>query len=295
MPLPSRPTGRPLAVAAVALATALSAAGCGAGPAGTAGPAPGTGAKAAEKSGARAPETAEEKAPAAQRTPAPAGGTEAEWVDRFLASVEGTRKAHSVTVDAAMRGGGGGRKATVRMSSNRDKECRTTSSFGGPGTVEVLRTRDGSVYLRLNEARLRELGEADPERLASHIRTFAGRWMAGDPASAEIQQGLRLCDFRELVLASVPTRDQTGGIAAKAARTTVNGRAALRITTAKDGIGISVDFAAEGRPVLLRMEQKGGDGPFVMVFSGYGEPVRAAKPPAESIVTREAARRALGR
>jgi hypothetical protein len=204
-----------------------------------------------------------------------AGQSGPEIVNR---AVTATKAATSLTLDVNINTADGPMKAY--MATDTNGRCTGTLSVGPAGTAELIRTGD-TVYMRFDEAFLREQGKGEPaEETEAVLKLLKGRWMQTDASAPEAEDSLELCDLDSL-LAEIEANDTE---ARRGGESTVDGKKALILTESDSEATYTIYVATEGEPYLLKVEQKGGEEPGTMTFSDYNKPVRAKKPAAKSIV-----------
>ncbi|MQS37212.1 hypothetical protein [Streptomyces katsurahamanus] len=262
-----RPSAR--RAAAVALTVALGAAGCGQGSEPSKDGKGGGGGGASASAGA-------EKGPEARAV-----------AHRLVDGFRSVKAAPSLTIEVS--GLNEGDAFTGRIRADDRNECVGTVHIAGEGTLKAIRTRDNRVYLQMGEDFLKTQMAGEPAaELKAQMELFQDRWIAGNTDTKMFRDVFNGCDFAK----GLPemTHDEVGGTefgAPDIETVVLNGRKALRITKKEDGATLRLHVTAEGKAYLLRMEQKGGDEPYSMTFSDFGEPVRAEKPPAGDIIPRE--------
>ncbi|MCX4823641.1 hypothetical protein OG883_27955 [Streptomyces sp. NBC_01142] len=197
-------------------------------------------------------------------------------------AVKATKTARSVTLDIDTRTDEGPMKAF--MATNTKGQCAGTLSIGATGTAELIKT-DGTAYMRFDEAFLREESKGEPAaEAAAVLKMLKGRWLETGVTEADARESLELCDLSSL-LADFETNDTE---ARRGGETTVNGKKALMLTESEGDEKYTVYVATEGKPYLLKIEQKGGEEPGTMTFAEYNKPVPAKKPAAKDIVDLDA-------
>ncbi|MER7049491.1 hypothetical protein [Streptomyces jumonjinensis] len=259
-----RPSAR--RAAAVALTVALGAAGCGQGSEPSK---DGKGGGASASAGA-------EKGPEARAV-----------AHRLVDGFRSVKAAPSLTIEVS--GFNEGEAFTGRIRADDRNECVGTVHIAGAGTLKAIRTRDNRVYMQMGEDFLKaKTAGTSAAALKARMELFQDRWIPGNTDTKMFRDVFNGCDFAK----GLPemTHDEAGGTgfgAPDIETVVLNGRKALRITKKEDGATLRLHVTAEGKAYLLRMEQKGGDEPYSMTFSDFGEPVRAEKPPAGDIIPRE--------
>ncbi|MFF5286813.1 hypothetical protein [Streptomyces sp. 62] len=209
----------------------------------------------------------------------PFGGmTGSQIVDKAFAA---TRAAKSVTVDVDEQGPVDPLKAYLSLDTQG--RCTGTLTMGVDRTVELIRPGGKSVYMRFDEAFLREQVEEDgPETQDAMVKDLKGRWVKGPVSDPDNQGMLELCDLKTLLGGF----EQGASGIVKGAETTVGGQKALALTEPGDGGESSTVYVAtQGTPYVLRIVTKGGDEPGTITFSKYGKPVEAKVPAAKDVVT----------
>ncbi|WP_328399752.1 hypothetical protein OHS70_22335 [Streptomyces sp. NBC_00390] len=187
-------------------------------------------------------------------------------------SVQATKEASSLTLDVDFTTEDGPLKAY--MATGKDGKCAGTLSVGSTGTAELIKI-GGAAYLRFDEAFLREELKGEPAAEAqATLKLLKGRWVRTDASDEEAAEELELCDLDRL-LGDIETNDTE---ARRGRQTTVDGRKALMLTETDGDATYTMYVATEGKPYLLRIDQKGGDDPGTITFSDFDKPVVAKKP-----------------
>ncbi|MEV7567777.1 hypothetical protein [Streptomyces tanashiensis] len=205
------------------------------------------------------------------------GLTGSQIVDKAFAA---TRTAKSLAVDVDTRGPVEPLKAYLSLDTRG--RCTGTMTLGAIGTAELLKTDDKNVYLRFDEAFLREQVKEDgPEAQDAVVKEAGGRWVKSSMDDPDSEGMLELCDLKELLDGFEPG---ASGIV-RGAETTVGGQKALALTEpGDDGETNTVYVATEGTPYVLKIVTKGGEEPGTITFSQYGKPVVAKAPAAKDVL-----------
>ncbi|MFC9596196.1 hypothetical protein ACFTUC_41185 [Streptomyces sp. NPDC056944] len=203
--------------------------------------------------------------------------TGSQIVDKAFAA---TRTAKSLTVDIDLRSPDEPTKGYLALDDRG--RCAGTLTMGTADTAELVKADDKNVYLRFDEAFLREqVKDESPETQEATLDALRGRWMKSPVSDPDSRDMLALCDLKELLGGFGPG---AGGIV-KGAETTVGGQRALALTEpGEDGASSTVYVATEGTPYVLRIVTKGGEEPGTITFSKYGRPVVATVPAAKDVV-----------
>ncbi|MGA5197624.1 hypothetical protein [Streptomyces exfoliatus] len=192
-----------------------------------------------------------------------------------------TKSAKSLTVDVDIKTAVDPTKAYLSLDGKG--HCAGTVTMGVDRTVELIKADDKNVYLRFDEAFLREqVKEESQEVQDATVKELRGRWMktpASDPDSKDM---LALCDLDELLGGF----EQGASGIVKGKETTIDGQPALALTEPGTGgeTSSTVYVATKGTPYVLRIVTKGGEEPGTLTFSQYGKPVAAKVPAAKDIV-----------
>ncbi|SED22315.1 hypothetical protein [Streptomyces sp. TLI_105] len=198
-------------------------------------------------------------------------------VDKAFAA---TRTAKSMSVDVDEQGPVEPLKAYLSLDAQG--RCTGTLTMGAASTVELIKPDDKNVYMRFDEAFLREQVKEDgPEAQDAMVKELKGRWMKGPVSDPDNQGMLELCDLKKLLGGF----EQGASGIVKGAETTVGGQKALALTEPGDGGEASTVYVAtQGTPYVLKIVTKGGEEPGTITFSHYGKPVVAKAPAAKDVV-----------
>ncbi|MET9952169.1 hypothetical protein ABZ135_11560 [Streptomyces sp. NPDC006339] len=197
-------------------------------------------------------------------------------VDKALSE---TKTATSLTLDISLKTADGPLKAYV--STDLPGKCAGTMTAGTTGTAELLRPADKAVYLRFDEAFLKEQAKGEPEEVQQALlKELKGRWVKTDAKDPDAKDMLELCDLKALLA----DFDQTTTGTVRGEETTVGGQKALTLTQKLDGEQNTFYVATEGKPHLLRVVTTGGEEPGTITFSNYDKPVTAQTPPKKDVV-----------
>lgn len=203
--------------------------------------------------------------------------TGSQIVDKAFAATKGAK---SLTVDIDERKAAEPLKAYVSLDVRG--QCAGTLTTDTTNTVELIRPDHKTVYLRFDEASLREQvkGE-DAETQKAIIKQLQGHWVKGSASDPDTKDIVGLCDPKQLLGGF----EQGASGIVKGAETTVGGRKALALTEPGDGGESSTVYVAtEGTPYVLKIVTKGGEEPGTITFSHYGKPVEAKAPAAKDVV-----------
>ncbi|MEV8590546.1 hypothetical protein AB0424_26785 [Streptomyces sp. NPDC051180] len=206
--------------------------------------------------------------------------TGSQIVDKAFAA---TRAAKSLTLDIDLRSADEPTKGYLSLDSRG--KCVGTLSLGTASTAELLKADDRDVYLRFDEAFLREqVKEESPEQQEATLDQFRGRWTKMPLSDPDAEDMTALCDLESLL----SSFDGGASGIVKGGETTVGGRKALALTEpAGGGETSTVYVATEGTPYVLRIVTSGGDEPGTITFSRFGRPVVAKAPAAKDVVVTE--------
>ncbi|WP_078970595.1 hypothetical protein, partial [Streptomyces sp. NRRL F-6492] len=205
-----------------------------------------------------------------------AGLTGSQIVDEAFAA---TAAAESLTVEVDTTSEGERTRAYVSLDGTG--KCAGTLTTGTAATTELIRADRKNVYLRFDEASLREQTEDEsPEVREGVLKTLKGRWVEMPASEPEAKEAVEMCDPKTLLGGF----EQGASGIVRGGETTVGGRKALALTEPGDGGETSTVYVAtEGTPYVLRIVTKGGDEPGTITFTQYGKPVAAKAPAAKDI------------
>ncbi|MEU8620186.1 hypothetical protein [Streptomyces sp. NPDC048623] len=220
--------------------------------------------------------------PFSDSTPPKASGpfgelTGPQIVDKAIAA---TKTAKSLSMDLDLKTSDGPLKGFV--STDVQGQCAGTLTIGTTGTAELIRPADKAVYLRFDEAFLKEQSKGESADVqAAVLKEMKGRWVKTDAKDPDAKDMLDLCDLKAL-LADFE-QDTAGTVQGE--ETTVGGAKALTLTqTYQGGEKDTFYVATEGKPYLLKIVTTGGDEPGTIVLSGYDKPVTAKAPAKKDVV-----------
>ncbi|MFI8827628.1 hypothetical protein [Streptomyces sp. NPDC053431] len=197
-------------------------------------------------------------------------------VDKAIAT---TKTAKSLTLDVSFTAEDGPTKAF--MATDLQGQCAGTVSIGTTGTAELVRPADKAVYLRFDEAFLKEQGKGEsPEVQEAMLTALKGRWVKTDAKDPDAKDMLDLCDLKALLA----DFEQTTTGTVQGEETTVGGQKALVLTQDLDGEKNTYYVATEGKPYLLKVVTTGGKEPGTIVLSGFDKPVVAKAPAKKDVV-----------
>ncbi|MFC8505832.1 hypothetical protein ACFU3J_10870 [Streptomyces sp. NPDC057411] len=194
-------------------------------------------------------------------------------------AIGATKSADSLTLDVALKTTDGPIKAYLKTDVRG--RCAGTMTVGATGTAELVKPDDKSVYLRFDEAFLKEQAKGESAEVqAAVLKELKGRWMKTDAKDPDAKDSLELCDLKSLL----GQFQQGANLAVKGKETTVGGKKALMLTQAFDDEKTTLYVATEGKPYLLKIVTAGGKEPGTISFSDYDKPVEAKAPPAKDVV-----------
>lgn len=256
---------RPLAVALLCTAIALSTAAC---------------ARFSE-----VPADAYSTDESAPKPPGPFGeSTGPQILDRAIGA---TKAAKSLTLDVDVTSDGEPLKAYLSVDTRG--KCAGTLTVDATGTAELIKADDKNAYLRFDESFLRAQGKGEsPEVQKALLAQLRGRWTKTPVNDPDTRGMLELCDLKGLLAEF----EEGGSGIVKGGEARVDGRKALKLTepgdtaTGTNGAAAetnTVYVATEGEPHILRIVTTGGDEPGTITFSHYDRPVEAKAPPAKDI------------
>ncbi|MEV6330656.1 hypothetical protein [Streptomyces sp. NPDC051909] len=201
----------------------------------------------------------------------------AQILDKAVAT---TKAARSLTVDLDTKSTDGPLKGY--LSTDVQGLCAGTMTIGTTGTAEVIRPADKAVYLRFDEAFLKEQSKGESAEVqAEVIKQLKGRWVKTDANDPDAKDMLDLCDLNKL---TADFEQDTAG-AVEGAETTVDGRKALTLTLDYQGGEKDTFYVAmEGKPYLLKIVTTGGDEPGTVSFSDFDKPVTAKAPAKKDVM-----------
>ncbi|GAA3394824.1 hypothetical protein [Streptomyces roseoviridis] len=197
-------------------------------------------------------------------------------VDKAVAE---TKTATSLTMDISLKTTEGPLKAYV--STDLQGKCAGTMTVDTTGTAELLRPADKAVYLRFDEAFLKEQAKGEPEEVQQALlKELKDRWVKTDAEDPDAKDMLELCDLKALLA----DFEQTTAGTVRGEETTVGGRKALTLTQTLKDEKTTFYVATEGKPHLLKVVTTGGEEPGTITFSDYDKPVVAQTPQKKDIV-----------
>ncbi|WP_328944297.1 hypothetical protein OG259_25000 [Streptomyces sp. NBC_00250] len=203
--------------------------------------------------------------------------TGSQIVDKAFAA---TKTAKSVTVRVDLRSADEPTSGFLALDTRG--KCAGTLTLGATSTAELVKADGKSVYMRFDEAYLREqVQEESPEVQEATLKELRGRWLEAPLSDPDAKDMLELCDLKSLLGGF----EQGASGIVKGEETTVDGQKALKLTEpGDDGESSTLYVATEGTPYVLKMVTVGGDEPGTIAFSQYGKPVVAKIPAADDIV-----------
>ncbi|WMX46658.1 hypothetical protein [Streptomyces roseicoloratus] len=204
----------------------------------------------------------------------------AQILDKAVATTKGARSLTVVldgkTADGPMKG---------HLSTDVQGRCTGTMTVGAAGAADLIRPvepTDKHVYLRFDEAALKEQSKDEPAEVqAEVVKAMKGRWLMSDADSPDARDMLDLCDLKKMTA----DFEQDSAGAVKGTETTIDGTKALSLTLDyKDGEKDTFYVATEGKPYLLRVVTTGGDEPGTVSFTGFEKPVTATAPAMKDVI-----------
>lgn len=199
------------------------------------------------------------------------------------AALTAFHRAPSVTMDITMDTGTHKLRGTVRAA--RDGQYLIKIAYGGQGTLQMIRTRGGSAYMKMDEAQIRAAARErrrSPGETESDVARVADRWIVGKRSSPAFRKGIQLCGLS----ATVPKPQDAAEGNPEPEKVTMDGRRLLAFTE-RDGDGNFGIYITEAGPVVYKVEGTGGGEFFSVVFSRYGQSVKAFHPPAGAVLTED--------
>ncbi|MFE5861732.1 hypothetical protein ACFQ77_14425 [Streptomyces virginiae] len=156
----------------------------------------------------------------------------------------------------------------------------TVTPPGGTGSADIVKRGD-DVWMKLDDALLRAQAPGPAGEAA--VALINGRYLHGTTDSVQLRDFAQLCDldFFKKEFSSKPPSEQL----VKGARTTVDGRPAITVTSRRDGRTGTYQVSTEDEPYLLRVQGTDASGERVAAtFSAFDEPVKATPPaPSDSV------------
>ncbi|MEV0447080.1 hypothetical protein [Streptomyces sp. NPDC050600] len=194
-------------------------------------------------------------------------------------AIGATKTADSLTLDVALKTTDGPVKAY--LATDVRGRCAGTMTLGATGTAELIKPDAKAVYMRFDEAFLKEQAKGESAEVqAAVLKELKGRWLKTDAKDPDAKESLALCDLKSLL----SEFEQGANLAVKGKETTVGGKKALTLTQAFDSEKTTLYVATEGKPYLLKIVTAGGKEPGTISFSDYDKPVEAKTPPAKDVV-----------
>ncbi|MFE5486912.1 hypothetical protein [Streptomyces sp. NPDC056527] len=194
-------------------------------------------------------------------------------------AIAATKKADSLTLDLALKTTDGPMKAYLSMDTRG--KCAGTLTVGTTGTAELIKADDKDVYLRFDEAFLKEQAKGESAEVQKAVlKELKGRWVKTPVTDPDAKDSLELCDLKALL----GDFEQGINFAVKGGETTVGGKKALMVTEKSGGETTTVYVATEGEPHILKIVSAGGEEPGTITFSGYGKPVGAKVPATKDVL-----------
>ncbi|MEV5972635.1 hypothetical protein [Streptomyces sp. NPDC051921] len=194
-------------------------------------------------------------------------------------ALDTTKAAKSMSLDISFKTADGPMKAYV--STDLQGQCAGTMTIGTTGTAELVRPADKAVYLRFDEAFLKDQAKGEsPEVQEAVLKQLKGRWVKTDAKDADAKEMLELCDLKALL----GDFEQTTTGTVKGEETTLGGRKALVLTQTAGDEKDTFYVATEGKPYLLKVVTTGGEEPGTIVLSDFDKPVVAKTPAKKDVV-----------
>ncbi|MEU9372875.1 hypothetical protein AB0D94_03725 [Streptomyces sp. NPDC048255] len=170
---------------------------------------------------------------------------------------------------------GSGTTALDLRFDERGNCVGTVTPPGDSGMADVIKRGD-DVWMRLDDELLR--AQVPDAAADDAIALINGRYLHGTTDSLLLRDFAEFCDmdFYKEEFSSKPVNEQLE----KGARTTVDGRPAITVSSRHDGETDSYQVSTEDEPYLLRVQGTDASGERSEAsFSAFDEPV-VAKPPA---------------
>ncbi|MFJ9811488.1 hypothetical protein ACIRTB_25025 [Streptomyces sp. NPDC101158] len=194
-------------------------------------------------------------------------------------AIGATKTADSLTLDIDLKTTDGPVKAN--LATDVRGRCAGTMTLGVTGTAELIRPDAEAVYMRFDEAFLKEQAKGESAEVqAAVLKELKGRWVKTDAKDPDAKESLALCDLKSLLAEF----EQGSDGAARGEETTVGGKKALALTQSSGSEKTTVYVATEGKPYLLKMVMTGGKEPGTIAFSDYDKPVVAKAPAKKDVV-----------
>ncbi|MBW8735937.1 MAG: hypothetical protein JF621_01975 [Streptomyces turgidiscabies] len=166
----------------------------------------------------------------------------------------------------------------IDMALDKRGDCAGTMSMDGQGNADLVKS-GGTLYMKYDEKFLRGQSEgSSKEETEGVVALIAGKWTKMSATGADAKDMAGFCDLDDMLADFKDHASQTSSVATRGAATTVSGTPAV-VVTQKDGKNtLTMYIASEGKPYLLRVDNKSVKDPGTVVFSGYEKPVPAQKP-----------------
>ncbi|MFG3349118.1 hypothetical protein ACGF1Z_29175 [Streptomyces sp. NPDC048018] len=194
-------------------------------------------------------------------------------------AVDTTKTATSLHLAIDVRTTDGPMKSSV--STDLQGQCTGTMAIGATGTAELVRPADKAVYLRFDEALLKEQVKGEsPDVQKAVLKELKGRWMKTDAKDPDAKDMLDLCDLKALLA----DFEQTSRGTVQGEETTLDGRRALVLRQTLGGEKSTFYVATEGKPYLLKVVTTGGREPGTIALSDFDRPVVAKAPAKKDVV-----------
>ncbi|MCX4807799.1 hypothetical protein ACFWWM_28600 [Streptomyces sp. NPDC058682] len=170
---------------------------------------------------------------------------------------------------------------TLDLRFDEQGDCvGTVTPPGGAGTADIVKRGD-DVWMKLDDALLK--AQVPGPAADDAIALINGRYLHGTTDSPLLSDFAQVCDldFFKKEFSSKPPSEQL----AKGARTTVDGRPAITVTSRQGGRTGTYQVSTEDEPYLLQVRGTDESGRKVDAsFSDFDEPVTPEPPaPADSV------------
>jgi hypothetical protein len=116
-----------------------------------------------------------------------------------------------------------------------------------------------------------------PDESSFYVRFFAGRWTGETERWVADLGDFGLDDMCDLTAATQDDTADFGGAMVKGAPRVVDGHRVVPVTQRSDSGSLTLDVAATGPAVVLRVTRPGAN-PTTVTFTGFGVPVHAQAP-----------------
>ncbi|MEU3601373.1 hypothetical protein ABZ714_22040 [Streptomyces sp. NPDC006798] len=174
------------------------------------------------------------------------------------------------------------------VQAGRSKECLVELRADPGISTVIMRTGDNAHYVKMNEARVRNVPGISPEQREFDVELFADRWMVSpDRPTRHVRGMVRLCDFRSEMRKFVSKKSTGDSDSDPFTRKTIteNGQRLLVLSSSEKDATMEFTVTTGPKPVLRRMRVIGGKEPYTMTVSAYGKPFRVFHPAPEDTLT----------